>query len=115
MSRIALALATGVLLAATEASAAEPWIGRWAVDALTCKGTSDNPIWPLHVTEQALKWPAALCTVHTSYKVGNVWYVSGRCWGEGVVSMIPMRLQMRGDRLVFDWGRARAEELRRCP
>jgi hypothetical protein len=110
-----LAAAVSLALAATAASAAEPWIGRWAADARTCTGEGDNALWPVLVTPSALRWPAALCTVHTSYKVGNAWHVSGRCWGEGVVSMIPMRLQMRGDRLVFDWGRARTEELRRCP
>ena len=115
MNARALRFVACFLLAGTTASVAEPWIGRWAVDTETCNGTKDSGVWPLLVTERALKWPAALCTVSTSYRVGNAWYVSGRCWGEGVVSTIPMRLQMRGDRLAFDWGRARTEELLRCP
>jgi hypothetical protein len=115
MSGRALYFVIGFVLVATSAPAAEPWIGRWSVDQETCNGTSASAIWPLLVTEQALRWPTALCTVSTSYRVGNAWYVSGRCWGEGVVSTIPIRFQMRGDRLAFDWGRARTEELRRCP
>src|SRR5262245_7814827 len=109
-----MGLTIGFVLATTSAHAADPWIGRWAVDEQSCRGTQ-NGIWPVLITERALQWPAALCTVNTSYRVGNAWYVSGRCWGEGVVSMIPMRLQMRGERLAFDWGLARTEELRRCP
>jgi hypothetical protein len=105
--------AAGLMLTATAASAAEPWIGRWAADVGSCSGAGG--IGPLLVTQNAIEWPAARCTVQRSYKVGNAWYVSGRCSGDGVVSMVPMRLQMRGDRLVFDWGRARPEELRRCP
>jgi hypothetical protein len=112
VSALVLAMAASLVLAATAASAAEPWIGRWAVDVHACSGSG---IGPLLVTQHAIEWPAARCAINRSYKVGNAWHVSGRCWGEGGVSMIPMRLQMRGDRLVFDWGRARTEELRRCP
>jgi hypothetical protein len=115
VSRNALGLAMGALLGATPACAAEPWIGRWAPDIKACNGTGGNALWPLQVTPLALKWPATHCTVHKSYKVGQAWHVGARCSGDGVVSMVPMRLQMRGDRLVLDWGRARAEELRRCP
>jgi len=108
----AFALAGSLVLATTAAaSAAEPWIGRWAADVRSCSGAGG----PLLVTQNAIEWPAVRCTVAKSYKVGNVWYLSGRCSGEGGVSMVPMRFQMRGDRLVFDWGRSRTEELRRCP
>lgn len=102
------------LTVATPTPAAEPFDGRWALDLSAC---TDN--WalasPVTVTSLAVSWPGAFCAVGTSYLVRDVWHVSARCWGDDIVSNVPIKLQMRGDRLVLHWGSTRPEELRRCP
>ena len=97
------------------ASAGAPFDGRWAADLSRC---ADDWLWasPVTITSLSVSWPGAFCAVGTSYLVRDVWHVSARCWGEGSVSNnVPIKLQVRGDRLQFEWGRARLEELRRCP
>jgi hypothetical protein len=107
-------LAACLLLLVTPVWAAGPFDGRWAVDAGACN--SESPwVSPVIVTALSVSWPGAFCAAGTSYLVRDVWHLSARCWGEGAISNVPMKLQLRGDRLVLEWGRARPEELRRCP
>jgi hypothetical protein len=101
-------------LVVTPLWAAEPFDGRWAADVSACTGEGDFAS-PVVVTSQALRWRDAFCAIRTSYRVKDVWHIGAHCWAEGVNSNVPIRLQMRGDRLVLDWKGARAEELRRCP
>ena len=108
-------LATAVwLIIATPAVAGAPFDGRWAANASTCTDEG-SPASSLAVSSQSLAWPGAFCAIGTSYRVREAWHISARCWGEGMVSNVPIRLQMRGERLVLDWSKARPEELRRCP
>jgi hypothetical protein len=102
------------LPAVSPALAAEPFDGRWAPDPSACAGGATTGS-PLIVTSQALTWPGAACLVGSSYRVRDAWHIGARCWGEGVVSNVAIKLTMRGERLVLDWARARPEELRRCP
>jgi hypothetical protein len=107
-------LAVVALMAAAPAWAGGPFDGRWATDLQACGGEkAETPL--LTVDPLALRWREAACAIRTSYRVHQAWHISARCWGEGAISDVPIRLQMRGDRLVLDWGRARPEELRRCP
>jgi hypothetical protein len=106
-------LAASGLLASIPVLAAEPFDGRWVADLSSCSSTGPAA-WPLVVTSQSLTWPGAACTVGTSYRVGNAWHIAARCWGEGTISNVPIKLTMRGERLILDWARARPEELRRC-
>ena len=102
------------LLVTTPTLAAEPFDGRWAADVQACG--SESAAMPLLVVNTlSLLWREAACAIRTSYRVRKAWHISARCWGEGAISDVPIRLQMRGDQLVLDWGRARPEELRRCP
>jgi hypothetical protein len=94
--------------------AAERFDGRWAVDVRACTDESTVTA-PLTVTPLSLTWPGAACMVRTSYRVGPTWHIGARCFGEGAISEVPIRLQMRGERLILDWPKARPEELRRCP
>jgi hypothetical protein len=96
------------------AAAGAPFDGRWAADVSRC---ADDWLWgsPVTVTSLSVSWPGAYCVVSTSYLVRDVWHVSARCWGEGSVGNVPIKLQVRGDRLMFAWGPAQPEELRRCP
>ncbi len=103
-----------IALMSLPASAAESFDGRWAADVSTCTDESAL-VSPVTVTSQSLSWVGATCMIATSYRVREAWHVSARCFGEGVVSSVPIRLQMRGGRLMLDWAKARPEELRRCP
>jgi hypothetical protein len=47
--------------------------------------------------------------------VGDAWNIGARCWSDGATANLPIRLDLRGDRLSLDWGGAPAQELRRCP
>jgi hypothetical protein len=110
----ALAVAAWALLCATPALAADPFSGRWASDPRAC--TDEGAlVAPLTVAPLWLAWPGAACMVRTSYRLRDAWHMSARCFGEGAISEVAIRLQMRGERLVLDWAKARPEELRRCP
>jgi hypothetical protein len=100
-------------LALSPALAAEPFDGRWAIEPSACTGTVAG--WPLVVTSQSLTWPGAICLVGSSYRVRDAWHIAARCWGEGTLSNVAIKLTMRAERLILDWPRARPEELRRCP
>jgi hypothetical protein len=105
------------MLLSGPALAAAPFDGRWAADPAGCAGEArlSGPA-TLTVSGLSLTWPEGACTVGTSYLLRDVWHVSARCWGEGpFISTVPIRLQVQGDRLTLQWGRARPEELRRCP
>ena len=103
-----------VAVAIGPAVAAEPFDGRWAADAQACTGDSGGAS-PLVVNSLSLQWRDAACVVRTSYRVRDAWHIGARCWGEGVVSNVPITLRDRGDQLLLDWAGAPAEELRRCP
>jgi len=115
--RIALRAVTSAIcmaLVATTAWAAEPFDGRWAADLSVC-ASEHGAISPIVVTSLALRWGEAACAIRRSYRVKDIWHIGARCWTEGATSDVPIKLQMRGDRLVLDWAGARPEELRRCP
>ena len=101
-------------LSVSPALAAEPFDGRWAADPAACAGEAQAAS-PVIVTSLSLTWPGAACMVGTSYRVGDAWHIGARCFGQGTVSNVPIRLTRRGERLILDWPRARPEELRRCP
>lgn len=104
-----------LLILVTPALAAAPFDGRWAASPITCLDEA-SPTAPVTVTSRALSWTGVQCVVGASYLVRDAWHVSARCWGEGMVSDVPIKLQvLRGDRLMFNWAKARPEELRRCP
>jgi hypothetical protein len=108
-----LTMATCMALLVTTASAAE-FDGRWAADVSVC-ATEEGATSPVVVTPVALRWGEAICAVRTSYRVKDIWHIGARCWAAGATSDVPIRLQMRGERLVLGWAGARPEELRRCP
>jgi hypothetical protein len=102
------------LVLAMPAQAAEPFDGRWTADPSTCMREGD-PTSPLVVTSLSVRWRESACAIKTSYRVGDAWHIGARCWAGGATSNVPIKLQLRGDRLVLDWAGAPAEELRRCP
>jgi hypothetical protein len=111
--RLAALVATTAL--ALPVLAAAPYDGRWAASPVICSDEA-SPTSPVTVTSQMLSWTGVQCVVGASYLVKDAWHVNARCWGEGMVSDVPIKLQvLRGDRLAFSWAKARPEELRRCP
>jgi hypothetical protein len=107
------ALVAWILLTAP-VHAGGPFDGRWTADMSAC--TSERSLaFPVTVTPLSVSWPGAFCAVGTSYLVRDVWHIGAKCWGEGTFSAVPISLQVRGDRLMFEWGGAMQEELRRCP
>jgi hypothetical protein len=102
------------LLFAAPAPAAEPFDGRWAADLSACAREGDAAS-PLVVSALSLRWREAACTIRTSYRVRDAWHIGARCWAGGATSNVPIKLEMRGERLVLDWAGAPPEELRRCP
>ena len=108
------ALVLAGALIASPACAAEPFDGRWAADPATCAREGDLTS-PLVVGPLSVRWREAACAIRSSYRVGDAWHIGARCWAGGATSNVPIKLQLRGDRLVLDWAGAPAEELRRCP
>lgn len=110
----AAVLVACALAIATPAGAGEPFDGRWASDAQVC--TSETEAMPLLVLNSlSLRWREAACSIRTSYRVRDAWHIGARCWADGASADVPIKLELRGARLVLDWAGAPAEELRRCP
>jgi hypothetical protein len=107
-------LAASAWLVVAPAWGAPPYDGRWAAEAAACAVAGDATS-PLVVTSFALRWREAACTIRTSYLVKDAWHIGARCRAGGATSNVPIRLQVRGERLVLDWAGAPVEELRRCP
>ena len=107
-------LASCALAGVTPALAGGPFDGRWAADTQAC--SSEKPEKPLLVVNSlSLRWRDAACTIRNSYRVRDTWHIGARCWAGGATGNVPIKLELRGDRLVLDWAGAPVEELRRCP
>ena len=96
----------------TVAVAAEPWMGRWAVNETACGFGGDTPATAaLVVNDISLNWYSGHCRIGKMYKLGQAAYIEARCSGS---TDVPVTLEPRGDRLRVTWNRGKAEELRRC-
>jgi hypothetical protein len=108
-----LALAAAAL-AAMSARAGAPFDGRWASDAPACASESEaTPA--LVVSALSLRWRDAACVIRRSYLVRDAWHIGARCVADGAAADVPIKLEVRGERLLLDWAGAPTEELRRCP
>ena len=107
-------LAACALAVAAPAWANGPFDGRWAADAQACRGEkTETPL--LIVNALSLRWREAACTIRNSYRVRDSWHIGARCWAGGATANVPVKLELRGERLVLDWAGAPAQELKRCP
>lgn len=110
----AVVLTACALAVVAPAWAGGPFDGRWAADTLACGSEkTDMPL--LIVNSLSLRWREAACSVKTSYRVRDTWHIGARCWAGGATANVPIKLELRGGRLVLDWAGAPAEELKRCP
>lgn len=103
-----------VAVLASPSLAGEPFDGRWAHDAQGC-GAENGAMALLVVTPFSVRWREAACAIRTSYRLNDAWNIGARCWSDGATANVPIRLEVRGERLLLDWAGAPAEELRRCP
>jgi len=108
-------LVAALILAAPATFAAEPQVGRWAVDPQHCGVGGDTmKTAPLTVTESSLRWDAEYCTIGKMYSADRALYIEGRCSNrEGLMVRHAIKLAMKGERLAVTWNGERAE-LRRC-
>ena len=108
-------LVATLVFAAGPAFAAEPQIGRWAVDVRHCAGGGDTmKTAPLTVTARSLRWLSEYCTIGKTYKAERALYIEGRCQnGAGLMVRHAIKLVINGERLAVTWNGAHSE-LRRC-
>ena len=104
------ACALGVSLA-FPASAAEQFVGRWAVTPEVCstRGGDTSRNSALVATDTSLWWYDGYCRIGKMYKLKAV-YVQAHCGSKGDVSVT---LDAQGDRMKVTWDK-KVEELRRC-
>ena len=89
--------------------------GRWAPGAHACDGEAfTRSETPLIVDPMSVRWFNADCTVVSSYRVKDIWYLQGRCTAEGKTATIPIMLEPRGERLRVGWNREPIVEMERC-
>jgi hypothetical protein len=111
--RRAAACLTMVLIG--NGAAAQTLSGRWALAPFACDGEAFTRLeTPLLVERLSVRWFNADCTVVSSYRVKDVWYLQGQCYVEGKTSTIPIMLDLRGDRLLVGWNREPVREMQRC-
>jgi hypothetical protein len=102
-----------LLLAATSAHAAEPWIGRWAEDVKYCTtpGESANET-PMTFTRTTARW-FGTCKVSSIRKQGQIWALKARC--PSTPAPLDIHLSMQGEKLKAFWGEAHPQVMVRCP
>ena len=89
-------------VAVSSASATEAFVGRWAAKQELCSA--------LVATDTSLWWFEGYCRIGKMYKAKAV-YVQAHCGGNDV----GVTLDAQGNRMRVTWGKAKAEELQRCP
>ena len=100
------------MIAASSASATEAFIGRWAAKPEVCsaRGGDNAANSALVATDTSLWWFEGYCRIGKMYKAKAV-YVQAHCGGNDVA----VTLDAQGNRMRVTWGKAKTEELQRCP
>ena len=98
---------------ASSAHAAEPFVGRWAAKPEVCSlhGGDSAATSVLVATANSLWWFDGYCSIGKMYKAKAI-YVQAHCGAKGDV---PVTLDAEGNRMRVTWGRAKPEQLKRCP
>ena len=113
--RLKRAAACLVMVLIGNTAAAQSTGGRWARGEHACDGEAfTRADTPLIVEPMSVRWFNADCTVESSYRVKDIWYLQGRCTVERKTATIPIMLDLRGDRLVVGWNREPLTEMQRC-
>ena len=111
MKRVVLAACALSAGLASSVSAAEQFVGRWAVKPEVCSaiGGDTAQTSALVATDTSLWWFDGYCRIGKMYKTRAV-YVQAHCGAKGDV---PVTLDAKGDRMKITWDK-NVEELRRC-
>jgi hypothetical protein len=104
-------LTTLCFIGLSSVQAGEAIEGRWATDPQNC-GSGESL---LVVDALSLRWRDAACAVKTSYRVKDSWHIGASCSADGATSNVPVKLELRGGRLLLDWAGAPPQEMHRCP
>ena len=113
MLRLSVLVAGAVgAVAVPSAFATEAFIGRWAAKPEVCsaRGGDTAANAALVATDTSLWWFDGYCRIGKMYKAKAV-YVQAHCGGNDVA----VTLDAQGNRMRVTWGKAKAEELQRCP
>ncbi len=113
MLRLPLLAACAIgTVAASSASGAEAFIGRWAAKPEVCsaRGGDNATNSALVATDTSLWWFEGYCRIGKMYKAKAI-YVQAHCGSNDVA----VTLDAQGNRMRVTWGKAKAEELQRCP
>ena len=96
----------------SSAHAVEQFVGRWAAKPEVCSahGGDSAATAALIATDNSLWWFDGYCRIGKMYKAKAV-YVQAHCGGNDV----GVTLDAQGNRMRVTWGKAKAEELQRCP
>lgn len=98
------------------AGAADPFVGRWAIDPAGCKSEGDtSSTAPMTVTDKTVTWFVARCRIKKSYRIGDTLALQAQCTNEGRNYVMPIALKLIGtDRISVIWDKASAGDMRRC-
>jgi hypothetical protein len=97
----------------SSALAQEAFVGRWAATPAICsmRGGDSPANSALVASDTSLWWYDGYCRIGKMYKAKAV-YVQAHCGEKGDVSVT---LDAQGNRMRVTWGKAKPEELTRCP
>jgi hypothetical protein len=112
LKRLVLAGCVSSAAMVSSAPAQEQFVGRWAVKPEVCamRGGDTPQNSALVATDTSLWWYDGYCRIGKMYKAKAV-YVQAHCGGNDVA----VTLDAQGNRMRVTWGKAKAEELQRCP
>lgn len=110
------ALAVIVALAIQPAGAADPFVGRWAIDPTGCAREGDtSSTAPMIVTDKSVNWFVARCRIKKSYRIGDTLALQAQCSSEGRNNVMPIALKLVGtDRISVTWDKESAGMMHRC-
>jgi len=109
------ALVAAAALCAGQALAAEPFVGRWAVDPQACVQEGDtSETMPLIIGRGTIVWFVASCSYRSAAQRDDGWHINARCTAEGEVKRIRIVVRRHGDWLTVRWGDSKPTKMRRC-
>lgn len=97
------------------AAAADAWIGRWGVDAASCRGSDAASVLQLDRKAFDMSMFENWCSVGKISESRRVYSFSLKCQGEGGAESRTLSLRVSGDSLEFLNGGFSPKRFVRCP
>lgn len=90
-------------------------MGRWSLDPAGCKGFGQSAqTAALVLTDRTVDWFRSSCSIKKSYRIGNGLYLQAQCFGQGSSRVMPIGLQLKGNKLHVTWDQTAAGDMQRC-